>query len=86
MLIICKTDAANVTTVIAETAAARAHPQPLIATSRIVFLVTITTAATMTAVTAAAPRLTAWAHRLSIVTFRVSQIQPRSSSTLYPIL
>jgi hypothetical protein len=81
----CKTAVANVTTVIAETAAARAHLQPLIATSRTAFLVTSTTAVTMTAVIAAAPQLTAWAHRLSTATSRTSQIPHRSSSTLYRI-
>ena len=85
MLSMCKTAVANVTTVIAETAAARAHLQPLIATSRTAFLVTSTTAVTMTAVIAAAPQLTAWAHRLSTATSRTSQIPHRSSSTLYRI-
>jgi predicted RND superfamily exporter protein len=52
MLIMCKTAAANVTTVIAGTAAVRAHLQQLIATSQIAFHVTSTIAVTMTAVRA----------------------------------
>jgi hypothetical protein len=74
-----------VTTVIAETVAAHVHLQPLIATSRIAFHVTSTIAVTMTAVTAAALRLTAWALRLSIATSPTSPIPLQFSSILYQI-
>ena len=62
-------------TVIAESAAARARPLPLIVTSRIASLVTTITVATMIAmiaVTAVALRLTAWELAQSTVTFQTS--------------
>jgi Na+/H+-dicarboxylate symporter len=81
----CKTAVANVTTVIAGTAAVRAHLQQLIATSQIAFHVTSTIAVTMTAVIAAALPPTAWARRLSIATSQISPIPLQFSSILYPI-
>ena len=74
----CKIVAANVTTVIAGTAAVRAHLQPLIAISQIASLVTSTIAVTMTVVIAAAPPPTAWARRLSIATSQTSPIPLQS--------